>query len=188
MLGGVLCHDVLVYAKNLQSMISIFAASGVRRYSDVLKTPPPSPDLRESHINIGYSGSGEMTYGIYYPEYRFEPQVNKRENFSLSAPDYKSHFPENFPHPVLSILLELGTKEMSLVQFVDSFPPNIYGFHVTGTGSAIFGCFAQDEGHLTLLCSVSSRAMDAVFRIRSVSIYEYRIWAPKKPSHIMNLL
>lgn len=39
----------------------------------------------------------------------------KRGKFSLSAPDYKSHFPENFPQPVLSILLELGTKEMPLV-------------------------------------------------------------------------
>lgn len=77
---------------------------------------------------------------------------------------------------------------MSLVQSVDSFSPNVYGFHVTGTGSAIFECLAQDERHLTLLCSVSSRAMDAVFRIRSASIYEYHIQAPKEPSHIMNLL
>lgn len=77
----------------------------------------------------------------------------KRGKFSLSAPDYKSHFPENFPQPVLYILLELGTKEMPLVQSVDSFSPNIYGFHVTGAGSAIFGCLAQGDGRLESACS-----------------------------------
>lgn len=67
-----------------------------------------------------------------------------------------------FPQPVLSILLELGATEMPLVRSVDSFSPS---FHVTGAGSAIFGCLAQDEGRL--LCF--ARAMDAVFRIGSVT-------------------
>lgn len=76
----------------------------------------------------------------------------KRQRISLLASEYTPYFPKDFPQPILSIFLELGTNEEPNIQPIESFSPNVYGFHVTGAGSGIFGCLSQGSGELGKAC------------------------------------